>query len=416
MDLEQLLKLALENNPKINIAVQQYGQAEGQLVQANSAYLPRISVGASGGRYHIDQLQPVEEDSVVQAGISASQLIFDFGKTLGAMAAGRFKRDAARANLDQQVHDLIFDVKTAYYSVLEKEALVQVALQAISNYEQHLYRARKFFDAGVRTRIDITNAELELANARLNHLQAASNLATARVRLEQVIGIQPENGQYQLAAGVPLNNLATTLPSFNEGLNQLLETAHKLRPGLAQLSALMEAARASLDSAQGDNWPTFTATGSMDTYETDISSLYDQWQITAGLSWEIFSGFETQGKIAEARASLLELENSRRELELSIIRDVTDAHLRAKENREGVSIANLAMNLAQKNLELAEGRYRAGLGDMLEFNDAQLNLTQSQSNLVTTYYAYLTALARRDRAAGINNDIPVESIDRLLEP
>lgn len=134
---------------------------------------------------------------------------------------------------------------------------------------------------------------------------------------------------------------------------------------------------------------------------TQQSTEHDQRQITARLNWEFFSGFETEGKVAEASAGLREVQAGLRDFDLEVTRDVTDSYLRAEENRAGVDIADQTLELAAENLRLAEGRYKAGIGDLLEFNDAQLLFTENQSSLVVTYYNYLTALARIERAIGI---------------
>jgi len=414
-DLPDLIAIALEKNPQIDIATQQYAQSKGQVTQAQSGYLPRLSIGGTGGQIHIYDLHPEEEDTVLNTNINASQLIYDFGKTIGTIQSSKFIQQAAGSNLEQKLQDVIFQVKEAYYSVLEKNTLVSVAQQAVTNYQQHLYRAKKYFEAGVRTQIDITNAELELANTRLNLLRSNSNVKTARVKLEQLIGTKPNGGNYTLVVtGGPLESLSKNLPPIGPTLDQLLETARVQRPGLHQLEQLVFAAEASIKRAEGENWPLISANGSYDQYETDLPTFNDQWQITAALTWEIFSGFETKGKIMEAKGKMLEVTASKHELELAIIQDVTDSYLRAEENYDGVDIADLAVQLAKQNLGLAEERYKAGLGDMIEFNDAQLNYTLSQSNLVSIYYGYLTALARRDRAAGINLEISEDKLQELL--
>ena len=112
---------------------------------------------------------------------------------------------------------------------------------------------------------------------------------------------------------------------------------------------------------------------------------------------------------------MLELGASRKELELSIIKDITDNHLRAVENYESIDIAGLATRLSAKNLQLAEGRYQAGLGDMLEYNDAQLGFTSSQADLISIYFTYLSSLARIDRAAGIDPGIPEGTLEKMLD-
>lgn len=188
-------------------------------------------------------------------------------------------------------------------------------------------------------------------------------------------------------------------------LDGLLLTAEENRPGLKQFQYLISAAEASVTQVKGDYWPTIDAVGDYNKYETDLANLSDQWQISARLNWEFFSGFETDGKVAEASAQLREVRAGLKDFELEVTQDVTDSYLRADENREGVDIADQTVELAEENLRLAEGRYKAGIGDLLEFNDAQLLYTENQSNLVITYYNYLTALARIDRAVGVTPEL-----------
>lgn len=415
--LQDFIDLALNNNPQLEVGVQQYMQTTGRVQQAQSGYLPRLQLGGSLGRMHIDSLTPVDEDNVINAGISASQLIYDFGKTTGVIESSKLSRDAARSNVEQAIHDIILLVKESYYRVLEKKYLIEVALEKKESYEKHLYRAKKYYEAGVRTQIDITNAKLELAKSRLELLSAQADLKSARVQLEQVIGLQPHNGNYVVAARnqQTLDSLTKSAPVIGYNLQELLAIAPDHRPGLRQVDQLFYAAEASIKTVRGENWPLLAASGSYDTYETDLQSLTDQWQVAATLTWEIFSGFETEGKIAEARAKMLELGASRHELELSIIQDITDNHLRAVENYESIDIAGLATQLAEKNLQLAEGRYQAGLGDMIEFNDAQLGFTSSRADLISIYFAYLTSLARIDRAAGIDPGIPEGTLTKMLD-
>jgi outer membrane protein len=409
-DLQTLITLALSHNPQLEIARQQISQAKGQLTRSQAGYLPRITAGAGTTFTHIRSLTPDDEDLVINAGINGTQLLYDFGKTGGLVDSVRFNLAATEFNLKHNIHTVIFQVKEAYYTLLEKIHLVSVAEQSVDTYKKHLYRAGKYFDAGVRTRIDITNAELELANARLELLRANSNVRIARTKLEQVTGTSLEQNKYTLETTItPLGEMVKSLPAPPPPLETLLVTASEKRPELLQVRQLLKAAQASVKQTEAEYWPTITATASYEDYETDLQSFRDQWQVGAGLTWEIFSGFETEGKMTETKSRMMELNGRKNELELAVVQDVTDTFLRAEEHRDGIKIADMAVQLAQKNLELAEGRYKAGLGDMIEFNDAQLNLTRSQSDLIGTYFSYLTALAGIERATGTTPEqIPPE--------
>lgn len=406
LTLDDFIKIAMQNNPQIEIARQQYFGREGVLTQAKSLYLPHLSGGVGYGRQYIDNDLPVTEDNVGTGLLRASQLIFDFGKTTGIIDASSFNLSASAENLAQVYHDLVFLVKSSFYSVLENKRLIEVAKQAVDNFEQQLYRAQKFYESGVRTKIDVTNAEVNLSNQKLNLLRATSEYKTARVALEKVIGTIPNNGDYEpITNEPPLKELATKKPQMPGPLDGLLLTAEENRPGLKQFQYLISAAEASVTQVKGDYWPTIDAVGDYNKYETDLANLSDQWQISARLNWEFFSGFETDGKVAEASAQLREVRAGLKDFELEVTQDVTDSYLRADENREGVDIADQTVELAEENLRLAEGRYKAGIGDLLEFNDAQLLYTENQSNLVITYYNYLTALARIDRAVGVTPEL-----------
>ena len=213
LTLDDCIEIALENNPQIEIARQQYMANKGVLTQAKSFYWPQLSGGVSYGRQYIDTEFPVDEDNVGSGLLQASQLIFDFGKTTGLIDASSFNLEATAENLAQTYHDLVFSVKSSFYSVLESKRLIGVAEQAVSNFEQQLYRAQRFYESGVRTKIDVTNAEVNLANQKLNLLRANADFKTSLVSLETVIGTVPNNGDYEpVTSEPPLEELASQHP------------------------------------------------------------------------------------------------------------------------------------------------------------------------------------------------------------
>ncbi len=119
-----------------------------------------------------------------------------------------------------------------------------------------------------------------------------------------------------------------------------------------------------------------------------------------------FSGLHTEGAAAEARAILLENKAQLRDQQLLVIKEVTDNYLQAEENRQSVRIAMQTLELARENLMRADKRYQSGTYNVVEYNDAQLSLTQARSDLVVTYYGYLTAVAGIEHAIGRYSSSP----------
>ena len=401
LTLARSVSLALAHNPRLEIVRQQCLQSRGSLTKAWSDYLPQLDVSGGYRRQHIDNLQPLDEDDVGYGTIRLNQLIYDFGKTTGAIDVGRFELEAARANMYQLHQDVVLSLKQSFYGVMAKKRLIEVARMAIKIYEQHLYRAQKYFQAGVRAKIDVTNAELQLSNARLALVQARANLQVERKNFENVLGLRPNEGDYRLVNGEgPLEKLADKKPAMSFSLDILQAAAAEHRPEMKQVGFLVQSAKAAVGRARGDYFPRLDIGAQYDDFETDLENLPDQWQVGVGLSWQLFSGLRTQGEVARSRAKFREIQAALHELELAITREVAESYLRADENRTAVDIAAQSLELARENLDQAEGRYKAGLNDMIEFNDAQLRYTNAQARLVTTYADYLVALARIERATG----------------
>ena len=406
LGLNDFVELALQNNPEIIVARNQVWAAEGRSTQAVSGYLPQLTAYGDAGRMHMDDLIPEEEDNVLSGGISASQLIFDFGKTSGLIAASNHETEAAIAYLNTVGSDIVFQVKAAYYDVLAKHYLIIVANDQVSSYTMHYNRASEYYKAGVKSKIDVTNAQVELSKSDLFLLQSQFALKSSKVALNRVVGLAPENGNYliQMDDHDPAD-FGTLLSPIPASLNELLQKAADQRPDLTRAERKIDSAESILTVAESGYWPEIGAMGSYNTYDTELSNLNDQWQVGIGIDWELFSGFRTTGEVTEAKSNLRSTRAQLRDIQLNAIQEVTDSFHRAEEKRESVFLAEKITKLAKENLDLADERYKTGLGDMIEFNDAQIRYTDSQSNLVTTFFDYNTALANLENATGFFPDM-----------
>ncbi len=406
LGLNDFVELALQNNPEIIVARNQISAAEGRSTQAVSGYLPQLTAYSEAGRMHMDDLLPEEEANVLSGGISARQLIFDFGKTSGLISASNHETEAAIAYLNTVGSDIVYQVKAAYYDVLAKHYLIIVANDQVSSYTMHYDRALEYYKAGVKSKIDVTNAQVELSKSNLLLLRSRFALKSSKVALHRIVGLSPENGSYliQMDDHDPADFAALLMP-IPASLNELLQKAAAQRPDLTRAQKNIDSAESILTVAKSGYWPEIEAMGFYTTYDTDLASLNDQWQVGIGLDWEFFSGFRTKGEVTEAKSSLRGTRAQLRDTQLNAIQEVTDSFHRAEEKRESVFLAEEITKLAKENLDLADERYKTGLGDMIEFNDSQIRYTEAQSNLVTTFFDYNTALANLENATGFFPDM-----------
>jgi len=400
LTLEQIIEIGLNRNPGIAISMQDEELFRARFTQTYSAYLPQLTANAGYTRFNQWTANPFTgqyyryQDNQYLGGISVSQYLYDFGQTRGLVDQSQFALSASKKAVLQTIADTTRDIRKSYFEVLKTQNLVKVNQESIRIQEEHLNQARAFFQVGVRPRIDVTKGEVEVANSRLTLIRAEYALQSSRLGLETLLGGPPLEGTYALA-DILYSSQAEPSP-----VGELVQEAISRRPEIAQMDDQIKAAQSQMKSSQAALWPTITANAGGGWNDDEHPIQQEYWQMGINISWPIFTGYRAQGKIAESRAQIRKLEASRKQLELQILNDVSTAYLGLNTSVEAIKTSEIVLQEAQENMDLADGRYRNGVGSALEYSDAELSLTQAKSNLVQASYEYYQQMADLDHAVG----------------
>lgn len=410
--LNDVLKVAINRNPGITATRHQAEAVDAMVAQATAAYFPQLSnttnyfrvggdlpdaIGGIAARTSASGYRGEEFDlnsplNVYNTNFFVSQYLYDFGKTSGRLEQTRHDLTAAQKKLDTTMASVIRDVKNKYFEVLKKLRLVEVQKESLEMRNKYLEQARALHKSGIRPKIDVTKGLVERAKAKLKLVKAKFSVRTAKVELENLLGGRPVEGEYSLS-------MMISSPPAPTDVDPLIQEAVGLRPEIASLRAQLKAAEALLRVAESGYWPSISANGGYGWLDTKFP-LKDYWLGGVSLRWEFFSGFKTKAEEREARARLAKLKAELRQEELSVIREVSQAFISVLESAETIGTAEVALEEARENMELADGRYRAGMSDAIEFADAELILTEAKSDLVQARYKYLQAYADLERAVG----------------
>jgi TolC family type I secretion outer membrane protein len=400
LNLDQVLATALEKNPSISASSQEVEAARARYGQAFSGYLPQVSGKSSYNRMWFGNLAyasgygaRTNEFDYYSNSLTVNQYLYDFGQTSGQVDKARYASESSRQQLVQSVADVVQSVRKGYYDVLKKKELIGVNEESLKVQQDHLDQALAFFQAGLRPKIDVTTGEVSLAKTRLALIKSRYDLRTSRADLEALLGGPPVEGPYQLAA-------IGQAPAPPPDLESLMAVAMVHRPELADVKAQTDAAQAAIVSAEGNYWPQLSLGGGY-TWQNAEFPLEKSWQAGATLNWALFSGLKTREAVNEARANLLKVKAQFRQSELKVSKEVIEALLSVNQALDSIDTTRETLRQATENLELAEGRYRTGVGNAVEYSDAQLSLTTAKSDLIQAVYAYWQSLADLDRATGI---------------
>jgi outer membrane protein TolC len=182
------------------------------------------------------------------------------------------------------------------------------------------------------------------------------------------------------------------------------------RPELRQAQARLDASRAQLAGARARYLPDLFVTGNAGYTGDDALIATDgvgtgvafseQWSITGQLTWNLFEGFFTQARVKETQALIETARANYESIELQVRLEVEQAYIAVVEAGERIGATEKAIESAQENLRLAQGRYDAGVGTILELTEAQLSLSNAEADYVRALTDYRIGLAVLDRVAG----------------
>jgi outer membrane protein len=402
LSLDEAVAIGLATQPQIQARLYDYAAARYRVNQALAPLLPQLTGTVTATRSLQTILStssttlittPVQSNrqlsDTVFGQVALSQLLFDFGKTMAATDAARKLATVALESIELQRQLIALAVREAYTNINFSQRLIAVARQSFDRAQLNLRSARGFFEVGTRPKSDVARAEVDVANARVEIIRARNAERLARVALNTAMGIDVDiPTQIQ-------DNLLYEPVQFDR--QQLRAEALRQRPEHRQTKLQVEVTEAQTRQAFRNFFPNISATGA---YGGTQSELNEFWSLGLTLSWTLFDGGNLIAKHQEAKANLDAARARVKASELDIIQNVEQAEISAEEAQERIQAAQAAVASAEENFRLAQGRFDAGVGTILELTDAQLALTQSQNTETQALSDFRIALYRLDRALG----------------
>ncbi|MEK7448860.1 MAG: TolC family protein [Planctomycetota bacterium] len=396
LTLEQALSIALTYHPSIIQSKQSFLITRKQFQDAIAGRLPSIdsSLSANIGTGNTEiKSSDNENDSSYSAGLSLSQLIYDFDKTPASIRQSYENQLAAESNLRAAENEAAYNVRQAFYNLVKQEALVKVAEESEQQYQVRLNQAKRLVEVGRRIKYDLTKAEVDLGNARLTLVNARNNLKTARAVLNNTLGLAEEPG-YRIQS-----TSSGAVEEFNYDLTDLIKLARQNQPELIAQTARVRAASAGIDKAVADLFPSLSLSGSYNWAGENLPLVWN-WALSPALGFNIFKGFKKTSQIDQAVAGLKSARAKQSELEQKIYLDLSRAMAQLADARERLSITRLIVRQSEENLKLVQESYKIGKASSVELTDALVTLTNAQTQLVQAQFDYQIAFALIKKTIG----------------
>ena len=409
LSADEAALIALHHQPTIIEAGAGISAAHGRTLQARSGLLPTVAVTA--GYSHVETLATETRGApsglgggtvttggggVTVAGYQAAgtlrQLLFDFNHTRDLVREEVALERVAAANLTRVESDLVLQVKQAFYTSVQDQALVTVNESNVRDQQAHLALAQARLKSGLGLPSDVVRAETVVADAILNLTVARNNASVAQVNLTLFLGIDPRTPIQTAAAGEPAIS--------TNAVDALVRTALTRRPDIREFQENLRATEHAVSAAKTTNAPALTASISASTRGANFPPGNDFLTVSANIVWDPFDGGLTAGRVREARANRVSAQAQLTGTQLAVTSDVSQAYLNLRTAEQRVTTADAEIADAQESVRLAEGRYRAGVGTFIDVTDAQAALLTAQTNRVNAQSAVDQARAALAHAIG----------------
>lgn len=326
--------------------------------------------------------------------VSARLPLYSGGVNEANIAVSELGVRAARLATERAREDLKYEVTAAYWDAVEASKKIEVQRDTVNKYDAHLKNVTALYEAGAQAKIDVLRSSVELSNARQELTRAENAYAVNLAALRNLLNIS-RTEPLTLTSEVAYQPFETTMENC-------ILYANRSRLDLAEERTKVQQKELAVESARAGKKPTVSLT-----LGTGLTSQFRPRHDTSadvsasvGVSWNIFDSGVTRGAIEAAEAerdiALLTLKKTEETIDLNLRK----AYLNMREAEQRFTATGDAVRQAREDAHIANERYRAGEGILLDIIDAQTALSAAETNAISARYDYARYRAQVENIMG----------------
>ena len=403
LSLEQAEAIAVANQPRL-LAEQLRAKAYAQRIrEARAGLQPLVAFNATGALI-ADTGTATAAGALTTSSISdrfayggnLTQLVTDFGRTSALVQSTRYQATAQADLATLTKAQVRLNVREAYYGTLGAEAVLRAAEAAQANRRLISRQLEALAQNELRSTLDVNFAKVLESEAELAVVRARSTVAQVRSQLATAMGQQQPVGARLVEPATPV-----AIPAAPE---EIVAQAQTQRADLSAAQAQQKAAQEFASSEKRLSYPSLNVLGAAGQLPFHDHTLHDSYAAAGfNLNIPVFNGGLFAARRAEAELEATARTRDTAELRLEVNQQVRDSWYRADEAYRSLDVTARLVAQSKEALRLAQDRYDAGLGSIVELNEAQLNETSAEISAADATYTYLSRRAELDFAAGLLN-------------
>ena len=316
--------------------------------------------------------------------------------------SARYTREGIGASYEEALQQAKYDAISGYYTLIMNRNLVDVAQQAVKDYQGHVTNVEAQYNVGLVASSDVLAAKTNLAESETSLVKAQNTANLAEASLNQAIA-------YPVQTSITTAEHDLQYKPYNVTLEQAKAYAMLHRSALVKSALDVKSAEEAVRSAKAGYLPVVSVSASR-TY-TDLDGYFGtsnkSWRVGASASWSLWDGGATQNAIKKANAQLEQAKEANLATVDAVLLAVQKAYLNLRSAEQTIQSTQTAVAQGQESFRIATLRYRAGVGTNLDVLDAETKLTTARNNYVQALYNYNISIAALEQLTGVPLNTPV---------
>lgn len=397
LDESRTIDLALANNRTAKQTKWGYEAAKSAVSQVAAAKNPSVSYGWSAQKTGGDtgRSKRGNHDFSISAYVFNPQLDANID-------SARYTREGTGASYEEALQQAKYDAISGYYTLIMNRNLVDVAQQAVKDYQGHVTNVQAQYNVGLVASSDVLAAKTNLADSETNLVKAQNVANLAEASLNQVIA-------YPVQTAINTAEHDLQYKPYNVTLEQAKAYALLHRSALVKSALDVKSAEEAVKSAKSGYLPTVAVKAGRGYADLDgyFGTSTKSWSVGATASWSLWDGGATQNAIKKANAQLEQAKEANLATVDAVLLAVQKAYLNLRSAEQTIQSTQTAVAQGQESFRIATLRYRAGVGTNLDVLDAETKLTDARNNYVQALYNYNISIAALEQLTGVPLNTPV---------
>jgi outer membrane protein len=399
LDLEECIRIALENNPLLQSVQHEIHAADEDVASVKGKFYPEALARTGYRRWESHAFLPpgvgfpgippvIGPTNDWGLSLRSNYLVYDSGLRSSELKVAQAQRAATAEDFENAKLDVELQTRVTFYQLLASLEQEELARQRFVRSEDHLRLAEERKAAGAVPLADVTRVRAELANSKLSLVSAESEVRIARSNLNTVMGRQVD-----MAFEVKKDSLVVIPPKAFTPTDADWQLLTAERPDIKAARQRVEASKSQIGIVKSELLPRVRAEAGFGWRDSEFFPSDKDWYVGMTLDIPLFDGFTRKHRVAKETIEVSREEARLRHFMLQAQKEIWSAHSRMVEAFESIEASKALQKDASESARLTRERYAAGAGVINDLLDAEFLFAQSEVSTVRAEYHYLIAMA-----------------------